>query len=406
MKRSVVRVSALALALACVGTLTASCADSKVLGIEEPVLEDGGEITPPTGDGDATAPLPEASTDAGKRACSYHGFCPTALPPKQTLTSVWSDGTGVAWAVSTQGNVLRWDGAAWTIHASDLGELAVVWGAGPTDVWIGGQRGLLHGTGPSSDALAFTPVTLENASARIVSIWGRSESDVWAVGDADHPETGYLVGAAFHFTDQHWSLVPIETAARRYSIVWGSPATGVWIAAERPMEDMPWMNELFLLRTRGGEKENFTELALPADPHVLPPLGTPGSIRGGVAVSDTSIWLHGSSSASWPITWRGASADNGATFTFTAERDGTPNAPQINAIFGTAEDDVWTVGDYGQVRHFDGARWASTAVTNAVLPLTNTFHAVWARGTSEVWLVGEDIALRYDPAQDTQGGAK
>lgn len=404
MKRSLARTSALALAFACFGGLCASaCADSEVA---PPMSShgDAGDAAPPSGESDAAEPLPEASIDAGPRVCSYHGFCPTSLPAAQTLVSVWSDGTGVAWAVSAEGNVLRWDGAQWMVHATDRGPLTVVWGSGPTDVWIGGENGLQHGTGPSSAALTFSTVRLSDAPTPIASIWGLSANDIWAVGTTDDPDTGARVGAAFHFTGGGWALVPVASEIRAYSHVWGSAGSGVWLAGQRPMADAPWLMELAVLRKSDGD--DFTEIALPADPHIPAPIGAPGSLRGGAAVSDTSIWLHGASAGSWPITWRGTSTDNGKTFTFTAERDGNPNAPQVNALFGTAANDVWTAGDYGQVRHWNGTKWAGTAVTTTNLPVTNPFYAVWARGSSEVWLVGKGIALRYDPAQKKDGGVQ
>ncbi len=404
MKRPLARMSALALALAWLGGLSASaCASSDVAPPSPSTVDDAGDAGPPN-TSDAAEPTPEASVDAGPRMCSYHGFCPTSLPAAQTLVSVWGDGTGVAWAVSAEGNVLRWDGAQWTIHASDLGPLAAVWGSGPTDVWIGGENGLQHGTGPSSAALTFAPSPLPDASPHIASIWGLSPSDVWAVGTGVDPDTGGLVGAAFHFSGGSWTLVRVSSDSAAYSHVWGSAGTGVWIAGQRPMPDAPWFMELVI--SRQGDREDFSEIPLPEDPHVPAPIGAAGSLRGASVASDTSIWLHGASAGSWPITWRGTSSDNGKTFTFTAERDGSPNAPQINALFGTAANDVWTAGDYGQVRHWNGTKWAGTAVTTTNLPVTDPFYAVWARGASEVWLVGKDIALRYDPAQNKDGGTQ
>jgi hypothetical protein len=400
-KRPLARMSAVALALAWLGGLCASaCADSDVAPSLPPPV-DNKDAGAPSSNGDAAEPTPEASVDAGPRVCSYNGFCPTSLPAAQTLVSIWGDGTGVAWAVSTEGNVLRWDGAQWKVHASDLGPLAVVWGSGPTDVWIGGDNGIQHGTGPNSAALTFTTSFLPDAGTRIASIWGLSGSDVWAVGTGMDPNTGGLVGAAFHFTGEKWTVERVLSDSAGYSHVWGSAGSGVWIAGQRPMPDAPWLMELAISRTSDGG--DFTEIALPPDPHVPAPLGAPATLRGASAVSDTSIWLHGGSVSS-PLTWRGTSSDNGKTFTFTAERDGSLNAPQINALFGTAANDIWTAGDYGQVRHWNGTKWTGTAVTTTNLPVTNPFYAVWAHGSSEVWLAGKDIALRYDPAQNKDGG--
>ncbi len=117
--------------------------------------------------------------EAGPRECSTFGFCPTVLPPgDHTLKGVWGDGAGVVWAVTLEGSVLRWNGTAWKVHASDLGALNVIWGSSPTDIWIAGERGVEHGTGASSDSLAFTPNALLEEGVTVSAIWGTSATDV------------------------------------------------------------------------------------------------------------------------------------------------------------------------------------------------------------------------------------
>src|SRR5262249_16835186 len=59
-------------------------------------LEDGGA------DGDA----PDLDASDAQRTCSDGGYCWTELPPDTKLRGVWSDGTGVAWAVSDEGKIM------------------------------------------------------------------------------------------------------------------------------------------------------------------------------------------------------------------------------------------------------------------------------------------------------------
>jgi hypothetical protein len=376
----------------------ASCADSKEEPFTPPV------DTPDSGlpSQDATTTLPEAAADAAPRTCSDHGFCPTAVPADQTLRGVWGDGTGVAWAVSAEGKVLRWDGTAWKVHASGFGALNAIWGSSATDVWIAGEGGMFHGTGASSAALELTPSTLPEAETVIHSVWGASASDVWAVGVVED-DLGMTSPQVLHYTagdaGSAWSKDDVSNEAMSFSHVWGSPGSGVWLAGIRPNIDDPYFYESVVLRKLG--KGAFEAETLPADPEGGVPWGRMQTVQGAVAASDSSVWIYGR--GSFPGIWKGTSSDNGVTFTWSRTPDGDPAEPMWTALAGTGND-VWGVGEYGRVRRWTGTEWVTTAITPTKFPLIEPLHAVWSRGTAEVWAVGKETALRYDPTQVKDGG--
>ena len=142
------------------------------------------------------------------------------------LRGVWGDGSGTVWAVSEQGSVLRWDGSEWIAQATRLGLLTTVWGSSPTDVWVGGQDGFFHGTGASPATLSFVQTT--DLNGEIVSMWGQSATDIWAV--LVDPAGSHIV----HYGEVDgvlaWSVVPVGAPDSRFSRVWGSAGTGVWVA--------------------------------------------------------------------------------------------------------------------------------------------------------------------------------
>lgn len=403
MKLSLGRVSLAALAfgsLAAAGT--SACADSEPDPIGPTPAEagdDGGGL--PEGDA-ATAPdaAPDAPVEAGPRACSVHGFCPTTLPGKQTLQAVWGDGAGVAWAITSKGDVLRWDGNAWKIHASKLGRLTTIWGTGPTDVWVGGDTGIHHGTGTSSADLTFAPSELPVSSATISSIWGASPSDVWAIAREDDPFTGLVVASVLRFTGTEWTVEPSVPPDITYSRVWGSAGSGLWLAGTRPDPEM-YLDAIVVLQKHGDG--DFVEYDLPRNTDVDPFEALPSVLDGAVAIGAAEVWLFGATWSELPTVWHGTSADNGATFTFTVH-PGNPGAPRLTSVFGTDPTNVWAAGQYGRVRRWNGSSWLSVAVTTTKLPVIDPFYGVWSRGSSEAWLVGENIALRYDPTQARDGG--
>jgi hypothetical protein len=62
------------------------------------------------------------------------------------------------------------------------------------------------------------------------------------------------------------------------------------------------------------------------------------------------------------------------------------------AVWGSAGDDVWAVGHWGTIIHWDGAHWMAFD--------SSTFHglnAVWGSGGNDVWAVGDaNTILHWD----------
>lgn len=386
-------------ALAVVGALAAAvaCADA----------DREAFVSPPVNEGDAGAFEPaeagadEASApDAAPRTCSDHGFCRTSLPPDETLRAVWGDGAGAAWAVSEQGDVLRWDGSTWKIHASDLGPLAAIWGSEPTDVWVGGRGGIFHGTGASADTLAFAPSPLPGAAARVISMWGASPSDLWAIATGEDA-AGEPIAEVLHWTGA-WQVDPASALGLAFTHVWGSAASGVWIGGARPIPDEGF-DEMVVLRRKDGD--TFAPVTLPEEDGAPFPFGVLSSIHGAAAVSDSLVWIYGRTTVGNPAIWKGSSTDSGATFTFEHIRDGRSTDPAFTALTATAPDEAWAVGEYGRVRRWNGVEWATAAVTTTKLPVLDPLYGVWSGGSAGVWVVGEQMALHYDPTKK-DGGAR
>ncbi len=73
----------------------------------------------------------------------------------------------------------------------------------------------------------------------------------------------------------------------------------------------------------------------------------------------------------------------------------------LNAVFGFARDDVWAAGDQGVVVHFDGDTWSTVSTapdSDAAPPLpVRTLHAIWGAAPDDIWLAGDNGRLfHYD----------
>lgn len=383
----------------------AGCADS----------EDAASVTPPVDQDTGILPAAEAGVqdggheadadagsdaDAAPRECSDDGFCHTTVPPKQTIRSIWGDGQGVAWAVSDEGAILRWDGSAWNVHLA-LGEaLLTVWGSGPTDVWVGSATTLYHGEGASSAALKFGAVDLPGDPSSIKSIWGTGPNDVWATGPVnDYTWQGRVLHYTGPSTDKGggWTLDDLSTQRIFWGKVWGTPNTGVWLGGVRN-NPMTFATELIVLR-KGISADTFSQVPMPVDPSGFGNAGNITRFWGASASSDDTMWLYGKAGTGTPAFIRGTTTDGGNTFTWTFNPDGTSRDPQMQAVWGTTATDAWLVGDYGRVRHWDGTRFTQSAITTTKFPVIDPFYAVWANGADDVWVAGAGVAFHKDPSK-------
>lgn len=367
-----------------------------------------------------------ADADAAPRTCSDDGFCHLALPAgKRTLRAVAADEQGTAWAVSDNGEILRYDAGAWKVHVSGLGALNTVFVASATDVWVGGASGkVFRGRGAATATLTFDAVTLPSAPVEDVrAIYGTSPGDVFVVTGKLEGDEGALwlgvaaTGGVLHYAGPadggnggSWSS-PNLASNVAFSHAWGHSGAGVFLAG---FEASPPSGSSGGGREGGGEAvlfhraplaTTFARVALPRDGALGAPLNGLGFIAGGASPTAAHVFLLGriggglAPEASQPGFWLGKRRDggtpeDGGSFDFTYEREGIFRDPVLRALTASGSTDAWAVGDSGRVRRFDGATWKTVAVTTTSIPLGKNLYGVWSGGPEDVWIVGEDVALR------------
>lgn len=161
-------------------------------------------------------------------AWTLHRFDGTAVTPKPlgdfatpasvyTLRGVWGSSASNVFAVGDSGVVLRYNGTAWTrMTTGTAAQLNDVWGSGPSDVYAATETGrLLRFNGTSWSFVAGV-----QAAGALRSVWGSAANNVYAVGDG---------GAMYRYNGSTWSRVRLPTRDVLYA-VWGSGASNVYAA--------------------------------------------------------------------------------------------------------------------------------------------------------------------------------
>lgn len=69
-----------------------------------------------------------------------------------------------------------------------------------------------------------------------------------------------------------------------------------------------------------------------------------------------------------------------------------PQGVELSAVWSLAPDDVWAVGPYGTILHYDGMNWSMVPSGT-----DSSLNALWGRAANDVWTVGEHgLALHWD----------
>ncbi|AKV04406.1 hypothetical protein AKJ09_11069 [Labilithrix luteola] len=220
MKRPVIPATIALLGLAALGACATNSTDAPVesdAGSDRvdsgPVQDDAGVADGDAGQFDADAERPLVCGDAG--------FCETRLPLSAaglslSLRRVWEVASNDVWSVSLEGDVLHYDGTSWTTTYRANHPLYALW-ASPTDVWVGGEGGLLVHRGSDGVFRRIEVGHVEN----IGEIAGPNKDDLWFTGRE---------GVLDHFDGVTLTSHPIPVEGVRITTLFARAGVGTFAA--------------------------------------------------------------------------------------------------------------------------------------------------------------------------------
>lgn len=285
------------------------------------------------------------------RATLTRGSSPTQTPSLDDITLVYNSPTiesleGVsivsvtdAWAVGRTGDIVRWNGSAWSAAASptveDLFDISLL---NATDGWAVGASGkILRWNG--STWSEFVDVGAEQLNA--VSM--RSSSDGWAVGES---------GGIYQWDGVAWGSVASPVGSRLRDVLAVS-ASDAWAFGTSGK----------ILRWDGVSWSEFVDTGN-------------DDWYDGFAVSASDAWLVGNSGAIWH--W------DGVSWTLSVDT----GSETWSGVWLQSANDGWVVGSGGAIRKWDGASWIS-----ATSPTTQTLNAIMLRTAADGFAVGASGAI-------------
>lgn len=333
---------------------------------------------------DGTAPDGNAvvdasdSGDAGAEPCTAD-WCETPLPipdgGKLTLMDVWVPAPNDAWAVSEEGLVLRWNGAQWAVVWDAHTPLYGVRGDHEGAIWLVGAAGAIF---RGSNGANWMPIP----SGVTTDLMGICEG----ARDAEHVKNIAIVGVAstvLRWTGDTsgdgkplWDVSTFGPTEELYSI--SCQGTDVWVSGT---ETDWWEGGGRIYRHDGT---SWTAQSGASE-------GNRYEVYHSIWVQDPkSIWLRGKGTIA-----RSIPADDGVTLNWEQELSGSPvDIKRPSTIWASGPNDVWIASSHGRVHHWDGSAIKVTITAKSWDVLNNNLHSVSGSGPDDVWVVGDNIALR------------
>ncbi|WP_177233818.1 hypothetical protein [Stigmatella erecta] len=343
------------------------------------------------------------------------------------LYGVWAHGEQV-WAVGTGATIRVRDAQGWHAVTPPTREVTftAVWGTGPKDMWVTGSRGgavLFHW-----DGSAWSPVQLPFSA--LYGISGNASGDLLVVGeegsaqftggrwDTSHRGASPRLLGALHMADgrvvvgsqgqvlrsgKENTWLALSQGVRSDFISLSAPEEDRWFFADgsrirngMPLLDGGTLGPAHALARQGPGRLWSAGPLGRIDLRTWDSLGgglysfylpSHFALRGVYPGRDMQAWVVGTNTGT----------GEGVLVQLDGQAAWTPypltGLGGLNAIDGSAPDDVWAVGE-SVLAHWDGSAWTETR--GAWLP---AFRAVRVLGRELAWALGAHSLWRWDGMQ-------
>lgn len=307
--------------------------------------------------------------------CSYGIYTVYAASP----TNVWLGGG--------QQNACQWNGTSWVdrrMNNSYYDAVSSLY-VGPTKAYAVYLGDIYRNDGASWTRVYGLPDIEGWEAPSIRELTGRGDNDIWATGSH-----GFVV----HFDGQTWTPTRIPGNAD-YSGIALAGTNEAWtvgasararLKAGQWREDYAVVTRQWLRTASATSPTNIWALGSMGDivrrtasgwQRVESPLSPDtDDMEAVLALADNDVWFGGY--------WRSAHW-NGTTFDLVPELTG------IKAMWAASRTNIWAVGEYGVMFHYDGLAWTKTTP-----PVSGDFRSISGTSANDIWIAGGTQVLHYN----------
>ncbi len=255
-------------------------------------------------------------------------------------------------AVGNYGTIILYNGTEWQ-NVSGITEKTLygVWWASKNEAFVVGDKGLiLHFNG------ADWAVMNSGTTLRLRNVWGTSASDVFAVG-----ETGTIL----HYDGNSWKKMTCPTPLTVQGI-WGNSGSDVYAVGGASASDTTTGS--FIIHYDGRQWTTQEVLITPQRFH-------------DVWGDGSTVFTAGEAGAIF------SSENAGALW---AEMN-SKTVETFRGLWGASETNVYAVGDFGTILHYDGSAWSPESSGTGL-----RLFGIWGSSKESIYAVGDaGLVLHY-----------
>lgn len=277
---------------------------------------------------------------------------------------VWSSGRDAG--APADGDIVRYDGEAWS-HFQDVPhDLRSVFAVASDDVWAPhastvATQGPYHYTGAT-----FALTTSDSVVVRTFrSVYGAGLNDYWTVEDAS---LATVRDRIFRSTDgANWALFSAAPDALGLTSIHGTATNNVWAVGGNPgtgTEAIRW----------DGASWTVMETGLPAN------------------IQLARVWVESATSA-WAVAASSSGLDDLFHFDGTDwDTLDTATGLLFTGLWGLSGSNIWITTTTGQVVHYSGTTDFLVQETG----VSSVLVQPWAPDSSHVWAVGDSGIIKQE----------
>ncbi|MGH7955004.1 MAG: hypothetical protein ACREOZ_03500, partial [Gloeomargaritales cyanobacterium] len=289
------------------------------------------------------------------------------------LYCVWGASANSVWAGGgvDSGDVVHYINGQFQYYKTGMYGVYSINGTSDSDIWFGGGGAMSHWNGNSFALYVFNGDSLPNMQQSFGAIWIAPDNEIFAVGGG---------GAIVHRKpDYTWEVMQSGTTLDLTSMR-GFSSNNIYAVGNDP--NCSGCTGI-ILHYNGNAWQTVAmgKLPPPTDTTILVGdfKGIGGAMEDSLYVVGERIYIHHSSR------WTLANAP-------CNERNQPSCGAYVEGVAGTSWNNVWIVGDFGWMMHFDGDHWekdyqffnlSSSLVFNNVLAFPNDVFSVgWDNNTA------------------------
>lgn len=327
-----------------------------------------------TGSGSCAITLADKDVTIQAVFTACRGWCTEPSGTSANLTTIWGTASNNVVAAGAGGTIVKWDGQSWVAQQSPVTTLirSASSARGDANIILVGDGGTIVRQNGTAWAKVTSP-----SSANLYAAAGATTAEMYIVG----ANGTYLKGSVLT-----GSLAKLANDGGT-----GNPPTAANGKQLNAISVSPLNTEHLTVGGGGYNLHRYTNTV------IVFPTDTIGDTVGGTSADLTAVYYgqQGIFAVGAAGTLVRRLPMPGSTWMVQA----SPVTANLRGMWGSADNNIYAVGEGGSIIQYDGSNWTKTPLPNIPDPTNKThFNAVWGTGANNIYVVGEGgTILHYLP---------